>query len=162
MFFPAQAFGEAYPRDLPVGSLFRFHEFWHLRVGSENELGSMLSLEGPYAGQLIRLGQGMAKSVAIVAPFGWFPTIDEGTLASNSNHRTTALTLTGDGIRIIGGRTDHGDVDYLAYRLDGTLDEHYRDEGVGTRFLVWSAQLAHSEKPFVSLGRLLTVTAASQ
>jgi hypothetical protein len=162
MLFPAQAFGEAYPRDLPVGSLFRFHEFWHLRVGSENEPGLMLSLEGPYAGQLIQLGQGMAKSVAIMAPFCWFPAIAEGTRASSSSHRTTTLTLTGDGIRIIGGLTDHGDVDYLAYRLDGTLDEHYRDEGIGTRFLNWSAQLAHSERPLVSLGTLFNVSVASK
>ena len=160
MSIPAEAFAEAYAMALPLGSLVRHRGNWHVLVGDDNKPTDLLVLEGADKGRLFNVNSNMAKSFAVVAPFGWYPAIESPQEATSEGNTTVALTLTDQGIRIIGGRLDHGDVEYQAYRTDGTLDSAYSSYGLGLRFASWTVELFHSRRPFQSMGKLLSVTAS--
>ena len=160
MRIPAHAFAEVYPKDLPLGSVFKFRRNWAMLVGYEEGVAQdLLLLTGDRAGQLLKLGHGMPKCPAVVAPFIWFPAVDEGTEPANADHRTTTLTLTNNGLVIIGADMESGDSDYYAFRPNGLVDRDYQVYGSGLRFTQWSAELAHRDQPFTSLGQLFRIEA---
>ena len=162
MSIPAEAFVETYALKLPLGSLVRHSGHWHLLVGEEGKPTDLLVLEGANKGRLFKVSSNMAKSFAVVSPFGWYPAIGASQEVTSEGDVTGALTLTDQGIRIIGEKLDHGDVEYHAYRVDGTLDAGYSAYGAGVRFPIWTAELCHSQRLFQSLGTLFTVKAAPQ
>lgn len=154
---PAQAFGELRPKDLPLGSILQFRESWSMLVGYEEDQRALLMLTGERAGQLIKLPEGMRKYPSIIAPFTWFPSIDEGTTPSLVDHRTTSLALTEGGLVIIGCDQEGYDPDYRAFRMDGLCDREHDASGSGRRFARWTAELAHKDRPFSSLGQLFRI-----
>jgi hypothetical protein len=157
---PAQAFGELHPKDLPLGSILKFRESWSMLVGYEEGERDLLILLGELAGQLIKLPNGMRKCPAIIAPFTWFPAVDEGTAPVIVDDRTTTLALTDSGLVIIGGDLEGYDTEYRAFRMDGLCDREHDAHGSGRRFVQWTAELAHKDRPFSSLGQLFRIEAS--
>lgn len=157
MKIPAQAFAQLYPKDLASGCLFKFRDSWALRVSLEADLPGFLILEGERAGWVHLLGTGMTQSVAIVAPFKWFPMVARDAKPTLEADRTVTLTLTAEGPVMIGAdaRNDW-DPTYIAFAPDGQsieVQELYR----ALRFEQWSLELCHEERPYLSLGTLLEV-----
>lgn len=156
---PAQAFGEAQPKDLPLGSVLKFRETWSMVVGYEQEERDLLMFEGELAGQLIKMPDSRRKYAAIMAPFSWFPAVAEGSEPSIVEHRTNTLMLTNSGPAIVGAAVGRYDIDYRAFRLDGLFDPELHCEDPSLRFVDWSAELAHKDTPFKSLGQIFKVNA---
>ncbi len=162
MSIPVSAYGEAYPKDLPVGSVFKDHGYWALLVGAADGKGkNVLVLEGPHAGRLFSVSEGMAPSIAIVSPFTWYPAVPSGAQPVSSTHRTCALTFTKEGLRIIGAHVDRGDSDYELFGLDGSYRGEHHEQGPETRFLAWSAELVHHDDPCKSLGEIFSIKVGS-
>lgn len=161
MKFPAQAFAEAYPKDLEPGRLFRFREHWALRVSHAEDLEGLLILEGDHAGKVFSIGDGMAKSLAIVQPFNWFPAVQDVMPARNDAFNIT-LAVTPAGLVLSGSdvRDSFGD-DHLSFGLDGRGVDGSDLHRAG-RFERWSAELFHEARPFVSLGTLFEVDRRGQ
>lgn len=161
MSMPAEAFAHAMPRDRPPGSLFQLRGQWALRVAYtvlEREVAGAVMLEGPHRGRLIEVGQGNASGLCIVSPFAWFPGIDAQTRPSSDGHSTAALTITPVGIAIVGGRPDNfGEVDHIAFGVDGHEIADYQERSVSQRFSRWTIELHHVDRPFTSLGTLGTI-----
>ena len=161
MSIPAHAFGEAYPKDLPQGSVFKFRGAWSLRVagGHDHSFQGLIFLEGDHVGRLVKIGPGMPRCIAIIEPFQWFPAGAEGAAPGHIELQTATLTVTPNGPVIIGGDidSDRFDTEYVAFRSDGTCDADYDRYGAGMRFAEWTGELQHSSRPFESLGRLFAI-----
>lgn len=161
MTIPVQAFGEIYPKDLRSGSVFKFRNSWAMLVSYEDGLTrELLILNGERAGQLLKLGPGIPKCFGIIPPFTWFPAVEDTASARDTGHQTTTLMLTPTGPVIIGANIDGYEREYFAFRLDGMVDRDYQAYGAGLRYANWTAELQRPEKPFESLGRLFSVSAA--
>ena len=156
---PARAYAEHYPKELPIGSLFRFRGMWALRtcVSGPEEFQGFLLLEGEKAGSILKVGPGMARSVAVVEPFGWFPAIAVDERPGNEADQVLALTITDSGLVIVGLDTrDRYDSAYLAITADGhAVDVHDRQGDLW--FGKWSVELCHQDRPLISLGTLLEI-----
>ncbi|MEO7067288.1 MAG: hypothetical protein ABI114_10300 [Rhodanobacter sp.] len=157
MKIPVQAFAEMHPKDVSPGSVLKFRGSWAMLVGYEDSRKDLLMLAGERAGFLIGLGDGMGKCLAIIAPFSWFPAVDEGVEPVTVDYQATTLTLTDNGPVIIGSDMDRYDPDHRAFGMNGLCDRKYKAYGSGLRFGQWSAQLAHEDEPFKSLGQLFEV-----
>ena len=161
MTIPVQAFSEIYPKDLRPGNVFKFRSSWAMLVTYEDRSTlDFLMLGGERAGQLFKLTAGMPKCFGIIPPFTWFPAIEDTASASDTGNQTTTLTLTPTGPVIIGANMDGYERDCFAFRLDGMVDRDYQAYGAGLRYANWTAELQRPEKPFESLGRLFSVSAA--
>jgi len=161
MTIPAQAFGYIYPKDLGPGSVFRFRDNWAMLVAYEDSSTLLyLMLGGERAGHLFKLEPGMPRCLGIIPPFTWFPAIEDGANASDTERQATTLGLTPTGPVIIGEHTNGYASEYFAFRLDGAVDRDYQIGGAGLRHADWTAELQHSDRPFESLGRLFVVGAA--
>lgn len=157
MKIPVQAFAEVHPKGVSLGSVLKFRGSWAMLVGYEEGQKDLLMLAGERAGRLINLRDGMGTCLAIIAPFSWFPAVDEGVEPASVDHQTTTLTLTDKGPVIIGADMDRYDPDHRAFGMNGLCDREYNAYGSGLRFCQWSAQLMHEGEPFRSLGQLFEV-----
>lgn len=161
MKFPAQAFAEVYPKDLAPGRLFKFREQWALRVSHAEEFEGFLIFEGDHAGKVFQLGDGMARSLAIVHPFSWYPAVGDA-MASRSEVLTITLAVTSAGPVLTGSDArDHFGDEHLSFGLDGRVVEVPNLHRT-SRFEHWSAELFHDSRPFVSLGTLFEVDRRGQ
>ena len=157
MKIPAQAFAQRYPKDLKPGSLFKFRGSWALRVCHGADFQAFLMLEGERAGWVFQLDAGMAQTVAIVEPFGWFPMVSIDAKPTLEADRTVTLTLTESGPVIVGADAQNDwDPTYLAFSINGEGAEA-QDLCRAMRFDQWSVELRHGDRPFVSLGTLLQI-----
>lgn len=161
MSLPAAAFGELYPKELPLGSVFKFRESWALRVahGPADSAYGFLMLEGEHTGELFLIDEGMARSVSVIAPFGWFPAVSQQAVSEHTGSQTATLALTDTGPVVIGieAVSSRFDPEYFAFRTDGSHDSAYGRFGLGPRFAIWSAELEHPARPFESLGQLFAI-----
>lgn len=153
---PAQAFAEAYPRELPSGAVFKFRGFWAIRVAYSDTPTdqAFLVLQGPEAGQLHCLGQGMARALCVAGPFGWFAAVDLEDPAEQGAPHTASLAISDKGPVVIGGDKDG---DHFAFDLAGRSWDDYRPQAEMTRFDIWKAQLAWEREPSRSLGTIFSV-----
>lgn len=157
MKIPAEAFAQRYPKDLKPGALFKFRGRWALRVSHGADFQAFLMLEGERAGWVFQLDGGIAQTVAIVEPFGWFPMVAIDAKPTLEADRTVTLTLTESGPVLVGAdaRNDW-DPAYIAFKINGDeteVQELYR----AMRFDQWSVELRHRDRPFDSLGTLLQI-----
>jgi hypothetical protein len=159
MKIPARAYAEQHPKDLAVGSLFRFRGVWALRIcaSGPEEFPGFLLLEGENAGSILKVGPGMARSAAVVEPFGWFPAIAVDARPGKEADQVLALTITGSGLVIVGlDARDRYDSAYLAITADGQAVE-VQDRQGELWFGQWSVELCHQDRPLISLGTLLEI-----
>lgn len=157
MKFPVQAFAELHPKDLEPGRLFKIHGQWALRVLHADEFEGFLMFEGDRAGKVFKIGDGMARSIAIVHPFNWFPVVAGDATPSRDAATTITLAMTSDGPVLTGSdaRDHFADTD-LSFGLDGHgIDGSNLHRA--SRYEQWSAELFHDALPFVSLGTLFEV-----
>lgn len=162
MKLPAQAFAEVHPKDLEPGRLFKFREQWALRVSHAEEFEGFLIFEGDHAGKVFKIGDGMARSVAIVHPFNWFPVVAGDAMPSRSGAITITLAITSAGPVLMGSDArDHFGDDYLSFGLDGRGVDG-SDLHRASCYEQWSAELLHDSRPFVSLGTLFEVDRRGQ
>lgn len=158
MTIPAQAFGYIYPKDLRPGSVFRFRDNWAMLVAHEDSRTLLfLTLGGERAGHLLKLEPGMPKCLGVIPPFTWFPSVEDGASANDTERQATTLGLTPTGPVIIGKYTNGYGPEFFAFRLDGAVDRDWQAGGAGLRYVDWAAELQHPDRPFESLGRLFAV-----
>lgn len=154
---PAHAFREAYPPQLPQGAVFKFRTSWAMRVAysERNSDQRFLMLQGAEAGQLHRLGSGMAQALTLSDAFTWLPFINLGNPAASGSPHTAGLAIADVGPLLVGGELN-GDGGHDAFDLTG---KHFSDYSAGaiTRFDQWAAQLALVAEPFRSLGTIFSV-----
>lgn len=153
---PAQAFAEARPNELLLGTLFNFRGNWAMRVAySESQTDqAFLILQGSHAGHVYRMDKGMPRALCIAKPFTWFATIDLDDPADHEALRTASMAIAENGPLIVGGGQDG---DHVAFDLAGQPWEDYHSQAALKRFDRWGAQLALNERPFHSLGVLFSV-----
>lgn len=157
MKLPAQALAEIYAKEVEPGRLFRFRDDWALRVTHDEGFEGFLMLGGGNAGRVHMIGQGMAPSLALVAPFGWFPTVASDTEPSREATipLTLAITSVGPVLSGIDARS-HFDDDYLSFGLDGRGVDVANLRRT-SRYERWSAELCLDARPFTGLGTLFEV-----
>lgn len=154
MSLPAPAFAERAPLDVAHGQLFTLRGHWALRVelqGSQTQAG--LLLEGERAGQIFRIDDGIALTLCVVSPFGWFPAI-EGSTPRVKRVVPASLALHASGVLLAGVIPD-GWGETLAFGLDGMQVEELR--GSAPHFQRWTIELHHKDRPFQSLGTIATI-----
>ncbi|MGY0503960.1 hypothetical protein [Luteimonas sp. e5] len=158
MSLPAQAFAERALQDLTPGQLFSLHGHWALRVELPGTLNQacLLLLEGERAGQIFPIGGGIARSLCVVSPFGWFPAI-EGSTPLVDTFVPASLALSPSGVLLPGVMPD-GWGEAVAFGLDGMLVKELR--GSGPHFQCWTIELHHQDRPFRSLGTIATIARA--
>lgn len=158
---PAQAFFETHPQKLEPGRLFKLRGNWALRVafGNDNIHQGFVLLQGECVGQLMRLGEGMARSIAIGHPFSWFPSVEVGAEPKQDVYRTATLTVGPTGPVIIGEEASRGnyDPDPVAFGSDGLENEDYDPHGGVIGFNRWTVELQHITRPFISLGTIASI-----
>lgn len=153
----AHAFAQMYPKDLAPGSLFRLRGRWALRVSSDDIPQGFLMLEGERVGEVFALTAGVAQVVAIMQPFGWFPTVSSEAEPSLEPEWTAVLALTGSGPVVVGSDArDDWDPTFLAFNTNG-VGADAQDLHRAMRFGQWSIELCHVDRPYTSLGTLLQV-----
>ncbi len=163
MKLPAQAFAEISPRELEPGRLLKFRGQWALRVSRVEGFEGILMFEGDHAGKVFQIAEGMAKSLAVVHPFGWFPVVARDVGPSADAATTITLAMTSEGPALTGAdpRDRMFKDTYLSFGLDGHgIDND--DVLRASRFEQWSAELFHDSRPFVSLGTLFEVDRRGQ
>lgn len=153
---PAQAFREAYPYRLLPGAVFLFRSFWAIRVAySDSKTDqAFLILQGPNAGQLHRVGEGMARSLSLADPFTWFAVLDPSDPAEVQSMHSASLAIGEKGPVVVGGDSDG---DHYAFYLNGQPWDDYRAQVATVRFDRWSAHLSLEDRPFSSLGPIFAV-----
>lgn len=157
MKFPAQAFGQLHPSEMPAGSLFKTRDCWSLRVSGGSGFEGALILEGERAGWVVEVRASMAPALGIIAPFSWFPMVLRDAKPALDADRTVTLTLSESGPILMGAdaRRDW-DRDYISFGIDGRSVE-LQDEHRALRFAQWTVELCHKSRPYSSLGTLCEV-----
>lgn len=159
MSLPAQAFAQRAPQDLTPGQLFTFRGHWALRVelqGSQTQ-AYLLLLQGERAGQIFRIVDGIARTLCVVPPFGWFPAT-EGSTPRVDGVVPASLALSASGVLLPGVIPD-GWGETVAFGLDGMQVDELR--GSAPQFQCWSIELHHQDRPFQSLGTIATIDRAA-
>ena len=157
MGIPAQAFVEINPNELASGQLYLFRGFWSLRVSIEADIEGFLILDGDRAGSVYQMAPGMAKVVAIVSPFIWYPMLSEGAKPEVADDPILTLALTAKGPQIVGLDTrDKWDRGYLAVAPSGHGVE-MQEVRRAPHFTQWSVEISHPDRPYMSLGTLVKI-----
>jgi len=167
MVIAAQAFTEKAVSELKPGSLFLFRQQWAF-MGErqaqdlEGELKEkvLVLLQGEHAGSIARAPEGVSTYLTFAEPFGWFAAIEPGVLPQADGQLPGSLVISPGGLVIVGGEKDHwGDIDHFAFLFKGG-EQVQPPSNRFKRFPNCSVELCHTERPYVSLGRILDVAAS--
>lgn len=155
---PAEAFAQLHPSDVPPGCLFLFHDSWAVRVAHEPDFQGFLMLEGERTGQVFAIARGMARSVAIVGEFRWFPMVSIHAKPTWGVQNVPVLALTPSRPLLVGLDSDEGwGKNYLAYAVSDGQGVALPQLNGTANFAQWSVELCHKDQPFLSLGTILEI-----